>query len=148
MSERLRMSERFGMGARVRRSESSRPSEPSSPQPTDVAVIDLRVDELILHGFRPTDRHAIAAAIERELGRLFSDGGVPAALLNRDPARAELAADRVNAGAFDVPHDASPDAVGVRVARAIHQSLGGAPGSDQRANPGSSRTPGLTGAGR
>jgi hypothetical protein len=79
--------------------------------------LDLHIDELVLHGFRPGDRYAIAASLERELSRLFLDEGVPP----------DLGGDRFrkDAGAFDVPHGATPDAVGIQVARAIHRSLGG-----------------------
>jgi hypothetical protein len=81
--------------------------------------LGLRIDELLLHGFRPSDRYVIAAAVERELGRLFTEKGVP-------PGGEARSFFQVDAGFFEVPHDATPDAVGTGVARAIHRSVGGA----------------------
>lgn len=103
------------------------PKRPAD-RPADRPPFDLRIDDLILHGFRPADRHAIAAAIERELVRLLSAGDLPTALI--DGRAAGRAAYRLDAGSFVVPHDAPPDAVGVQVARAIHRGLGG--GADSR----------------
>ena len=33
----------------------------------------VHIDRLVLKGFRPEDRHAIAAGLEQELGRVFTD---------------------------------------------------------------------------
>ncbi len=33
-------------------------------------MISVRIEELVLHGFDPRQRHAIGAAVERELARL------------------------------------------------------------------------------
>jgi hypothetical protein len=94
--------------------------------------LDLHIDELVLHGFGPGDRYAIAAAVERELGRLFTEEGVPRGLAeDRDGSDGDFETTdatrsvfRMDAGTFDVTHDATPDAVGTQVARAIHRSLG------------------------
>jgi hypothetical protein len=111
------------------------------------AEFELQIEELILHGFWPADRYAIAAAIERELGRLFEAGGVPPALLPGGGAAAGFESHRLDAGSFDVPHDATPDAVGVQVARAIHSGLQGALGVErQDAQP--ARAPAPRGVGR
>jgi hypothetical protein len=88
--------------------------------------LDLRIDELVLHGFAPGDRYAIAASLERELSRLYAEDGVPPSL-GGDRFRRD-------AGAFEVPHGATPDAVGIQVARAIHRSLGG--GAEGRGSEG------------
>lgn len=85
-----------------------------SPGPAGYGL-DLRIDELTLHGFRPGDRYAIAAAVERELSRLLIEEGAPA--LDAGSVF------RVDAGTFEAPHDATPDTVGTQVARAIHRSL-------------------------
>jgi hypothetical protein len=84
------------------------------------SALDLRIDELVLHGFRPADRYEVAAAIERELARLFA-GGAPPALF--DGARPT---GDIDGGSFAVPHGASAADVGAEVARAIHRSLAGA----------------------
>lgn len=115
-------------------------SEPPVSQISDVPALDLRIDELTLHGFESKDRYAIADAIERELARLFIAGGVPAALLDREWGKDNLHVNRLNAGEFYVPHDAPPNAVGVQVARAIHRGLGGATASAQPENRSTSTT--------
>src|SRR5206468_7371613 len=43
-------------------------------------AIDLRIEELVLDGFPPSERYELAEGIERELTRLFTDRGAPAAL--------------------------------------------------------------------
>ena len=42
--------------------------------------IELHIEELVLHGFEPGDRHRIGEAIERELARLFAEQGTPPSL--------------------------------------------------------------------
>jgi hypothetical protein len=106
-------------------------------RPDDGPACVFHIEELVLHGFKRTDRYAIAAAIERELGRLVSEPGAQRALLDRGSRGDEPF--RSDAGSFVVPHDAGPDAVGVQVARAIHRGLGpGAPAdrTSNRAPPG------------
>jgi len=43
------------------------------------AAIELHVEELVLEGFAPAERHAVADAFERELSRLLAERGLPAA---------------------------------------------------------------------
>ncbi|MFC7737932.1 hypothetical protein ACFQX4_19330 [Roseomonas sp. GCM10028921] len=40
--------------------------------------IELEIGEVVLVGFAPRDRLAIAATLEAELARLLADGGLPA----------------------------------------------------------------------
>jgi hypothetical protein len=115
---------------------------------SSAAALDLRIDELVLHGFAPSDRHALAAAIERELARLFREGGVPPTLLDRGQGERILDSYRLDAGSFAVPHDAPADAVGMQVARAIHRGLGGAPEPAHSTRQSTSPTPEPGGAGR
>jgi hypothetical protein len=37
--------------------------------------VEIRIDRLVLHGVAPGDRRAVAAAVERELGRIGGEGG-------------------------------------------------------------------------
>lgn len=39
-------------------------------------VIELHIEEMILHGFDHADRHTIGDAVERELARLIRNGGL------------------------------------------------------------------------
>ncbi len=76
--------------------------------------IELQIEELVLHGFAPGDRIRISAAVGRELGRLLSEGGLPATLGQGGDRPA------LNGGSFQVRPNARPEAVGVQVARAIY----------------------------
>jgi hypothetical protein len=113
-------------------------------RPAEISSCVLRIDELVLHGFHGIDRYAVAGAIERELGRLLGEAGTQRALLAREqPARDG----RLDAGSFVVAAGATPDAVGVQVARAIHRSLEGTR-ANARVNPSPSRDPSVPGGTR
>jgi hypothetical protein len=81
------------------------------------ARIDLQIDELVLHGADPGNGDRIAAAVQRELARLFGARGVPEAL-RVDPGRAQ-----VDAGAATPPTDASPETLGVHAAQGVYWGL-------------------------
>ncbi|HEX5503432.1 MAG TPA: hypothetical protein VFW96_12475 [Thermomicrobiales bacterium] len=80
-------------------------------------AVELRIEELVLHGFAPGDRAPLGAAVERELARLFAERGVPPALLGGG----EIA--RLDAGSFTA--ERGVEATGARVARAVYGGLGG-----------------------
>jgi hypothetical protein len=80
--------------------------------------IELRIEELVLHGFSPTDRYRIGQAVEHELGRLFTERGVPPSLTRN----AEIP--RLDSGSFEVSADSKADAIGTRVARTVYGGLG------------------------
>lgn len=75
--------------------------------------IHLHIDELVLHGFAPGDRYRIAEAVQVELSRMLTEGGVPPDLTNGSSA------DRVDAGSFDVRVGAKPEAVGAGIAQTM-----------------------------
>jgi len=83
-------------------------------------LYELRIDELVLEGFALDERHAIAAAMERELTRLLSAADAPFATAG---ARG-LSVDSFDAGVFSVAAGASPATVGVAAARVVNRSLG------------------------
>ena len=80
--------------------------------------INLHIEELVLHGFAPGDRHRIREAVEQELIRLFSEQPLPANLARN------ISLDRIDAGAFHLPSQARPTSVGGEIAGAIHGGLG------------------------
>ena len=41
----------------------------------------VHIEELVLHGFDPRDRHAFGDAIRAELGQLLADGRRPAGIM-------------------------------------------------------------------
>jgi hypothetical protein len=79
--------------------------------------IDLHIEELVLAGFRASDRHRIGAAVERELARLLTERGLPPGLAQG----ADLP--RLDGGGFEAKPGARPEAVGTQVAGAVYGGL-------------------------
>ena len=79
--------------------------------------IELNIDELVLHGFAPGDRHRIGEAVERELTRLLTDRGVPQSL----ERGGEIAS--MDGGAFEVAPGSRAQVVGAQVAKAVYGGL-------------------------
>jgi hypothetical protein len=79
--------------------------------------IHLLIEELVLHGFAPGDRHRIGDAVQQELARLFTEKQIPTGLTN-DSAIAGL-----DAGSFPSTAASSPEATGAQVARAVFGGL-------------------------
>lgn len=78
--------------------------------------IELSIESLVLHGL-PADRDAVAAAVERELGRLLSERGVPPGLGAGDgPIGVALPTLRLPAGMRS-------EAIGARVAESIYAGM-------------------------
>ncbi len=82
--------------------------------------IKLHIDELVLHGFAPGDRYAIAAAVERELMQLFTDQGT-AALSHSLTENSDVP--RLHAGNFQVAFGANAGSIGIQIAQAIHGGI-------------------------
>ena len=80
--------------------------------------LDLHIEELVLEGFSPADRHRIGAAVERELARLFAERGLPAGLAQG----AEVP--RLDGGSFEMNRNATPERVGGQVAGAVYGGMG------------------------
>jgi len=79
--------------------------------------VELHIDELILHGFAPADRYRIGEALQCELERLFTEQGIPAALLEGGDV------DKLELGSFQLSHGAQSGAIGIQVARALYGGL-------------------------
>jgi hypothetical protein len=79
--------------------------------------VKVHIEELVLHGFAPGDRHRIASAVESELTRLMSEGGLP--LWQQNPPPLE----RIAGGTFQVKAGAKPQTAGTEIARAVFRSL-------------------------
>ncbi len=93
------------------RSKSSR--RRSLPGPAD---IELYIEELVLHGFAASDRHAVAEAVEQELARLLAEQGLPEAW------RVETSIDRLEGAAFSAARAVGPRTTGAQVARTVYVS--------------------------
>jgi hypothetical protein len=81
------------------------------------ANIALHIEELVLHGFAPGDRYRIAAAVERELQRLFAEQGVPPFCTG------DIDSARMDAGAFNIASGSTAEACGAQVAQALYRGL-------------------------
>jgi hypothetical protein len=99
------------------------------PAPLDRPVV-VTVDALELRGFSAGRRFAVAAAFQRELGRLFRTRGVPEGLLQR-AAGAAIEAPRRGSEPAAAPGpavmiDPSGPAwlAGRAIARAVYRGLG------------------------
>jgi hypothetical protein len=79
--------------------------------------IEVHIEQLVLHGFAPGDRHRVGAAVERELTVLLA-AGKGLGLLRRDAEVAHVAGE-----AFDVPTGARPETIGAQMARAVYRGL-------------------------
>lgn len=73
----------------------------------------VHIDELVLKGFRPEDRHAVAGALRTELARRLTDARAVQSLLSRGDVA------RLNVGTFRVSADARPSATGTMAAQSI-----------------------------
>lgn len=77
----------------------------------------VHIDRLVLNGFRREHRHAIAAGLEQELGRVFADREAVSVLRNMgDPSRMQ-----VNGVQFE--QGAKPQQVGEQLAQGIGKEI-------------------------
>jgi hypothetical protein len=81
-------------------------------------TIELVIDELVLHGFDPRQRHAIGDAVARELTRLARTH----ARELRGRGSADVA--RLDAGVFDTPARTPADA-GAGIANSVFTAVRG-----------------------
>lgn len=79
--------------------------------------ITLYIEELVLHGVAAGARHAIAAAIERELEALVTAHGLPPALAQPGEHA------RLDAGSLRLSDTAPPQVTGARIAGAVYGGL-------------------------
>lgn len=79
--------------------------------------IQVHIEALVLHGFSSADAPGIGAAIERELARLFAQGGVPASL---SPGAAR---DTIDAGTFEGSPERPAGNLGAKVAQSVYGGL-------------------------
>ena len=81
-------------------------------------TVTLQIEELVLHGFAPGDRYRIADAVEREMGRLLAERGVPV-----EWASTGSPVDSLNADSFEIVAGARPERIGTQIAEAIYGSF-------------------------
>ena len=79
--------------------------------------VNLRIDELVLHGFPPGDRYPIATALEAELARLIGAQGIPTGLANGGSIAV------LDAGSFSIATASRPQQIGTQIAQALFGGL-------------------------
>ena len=77
----------------------------------------VHIERLVLKGFRHEDRHAIAAGLQQELGRVFADPEAVSLL------RAKGDVSRLQVGGVPIEHGSRPQRVGENVAQGIGKEL-------------------------
>ena len=77
----------------------------------------VHIDRLVLKGFRHEDRHAIAAGLEQELGRVFADREAISLLKVRGDVS------RLQVGGVPVEQGWTPRRVGECVAQGIGKEI-------------------------
>jgi hypothetical protein len=82
-----------------------------------VNPIEIHIEELVLEGVAPGDRHRVAEAFAQELARLTAEQGFP-----RGRAAGQTV-DRLDAGTLPRGlHTGAPD-LGTEIATAVHRNL-------------------------
>jgi hypothetical protein len=79
--------------------------------------VELHIEELVLHGFSPRDRYRIAAAVEAELARLFTERGVSPSLARGG----EIAS--LDGGSFEAAPGSGAETIGRHVAQALYGGM-------------------------
>jgi hypothetical protein len=97
-----------GIGASAHQED----SVPNAP-----AALELHIEAVVLHGFPPSYRFRIGDALERELSRLIAQQGLAGLVA------VPMAVEHLDAGAFKVPPNARPHAIGAQLAHSLHQRL-------------------------
>ncbi len=80
--------------------------------------VALHIEDLVLHGFAPGDRHAIAEGLRLELAHLLAERGLPPALAQG------VDAPQISGLSFAVPEQTQPEQVGAQIAQSIWGGLG------------------------
>jgi hypothetical protein len=81
------------------------------------AKVEMRIEELVLYNFAPSEGRRIGDAMKRELTRLFAEHSSPSSL----DQRREIA--RTDDDSFEVKPGSTVEAVGVQVAQVMYRRL-------------------------
>ena len=83
----------------------------------NVRSVEIRIDELVLHGLSAREGREAAEAIERELIRALRELGVPESLSSA------IDVERIDAGQVAVPRDQNSKMLGASVGGSIDRAL-------------------------
>jgi hypothetical protein len=79
--------------------------------------IEINIEELVLHGFKPGDRYDIGKSLEIELVRLFSEQGVPGVLSENKNLG------KVDAGTFNASSNSKAESIGTQIANSVYKEF-------------------------
>jgi hypothetical protein len=79
--------------------------------------VEVRIEELVLHGFPPVDRRSLGEGLERALSRRIAEQGLPAS------AWVGVGAATLDGGAVTLDPRGRPYADGAQLAEALYQAL-------------------------
>ncbi len=82
--------------------------------------IELRIEELVLEGFDPRDRHRVADSVTLEMACLLAQRGAPAWITET------VVMERLDAGALHPKPGAQAETAGVHIARTVLRALASA----------------------
>jgi hypothetical protein len=92
--------------------------EPVIPQPSrSPQSVEVNIEELVLHGFAPSDRDRIGMAVEHELMRLFVERKLPSSMVQGGTI------ERLDGGQFHLTTDAKANTIGMHVAQTVYGGL-------------------------
>ncbi len=77
--------------------------------------VEIVIDELVLHGFSPSERYAVGDSLSRELERLVMEQGFQ--------PHESVDIPMLKAASVKLPPSSKPDFVGSRVAEAVYGGL-------------------------
>ena len=82
--------------------------------------VRLHIERLVLDGLTvtPAERPLLQAALEAELGRLLTAGGVSPDL------QSGIAVPSVRAGGIELARDGGPERLGAQIAQAVYGGIG------------------------
>lgn len=79
--------------------------------------VEIHIENLVLHGFSPHERHHIGDAVQAGLLQMFSNQGLPA-MLNKGTFMLHL-----DAGACEFSHGEKPVATGESIAGTLYKGF-------------------------
>jgi hypothetical protein len=77
--------------------------------------VEIIIDELVLHGFSPSERYAVGDSLSQELERLIMDQGFQ--------AHENLDIPSLRTAPVNLPQSSKPDLVGSRVAQSVYKGF-------------------------
>ena len=111
MNRRERMRNRIGI--KPGESSAEKYSEDKGSRP----AIDVRIDELLLHGINGTDRFRIANAVQGELTRILSEQGLP------ESFQSSWSRERLAGGALSLERITRGEMLGNQIAQAVYRGV-------------------------